>query len=299
MRVQFETFAPSAPQATPLAAQLLAGAVPAALAGNGARPAPNAVPGANTPGANTNATATAKTAIGAPTGLATSTPAMTAGDAVAAALSAGAQPGGSPGAPLKPVTVPPLPPTGGEPILIDTAGSPAAPLGTAAFEGLSASQGAIRAASTATPNAAPPQPPVAEQVTVQILTAARAGFERISVELRPANLGRVDVELTIAADGRVQAVVTADKTETLELLQRDAKGLEKALQDAGLEADANSLQYSLRGEGDGAGSNEQDASSALSASGSEDDDPDAIPLALAARAAPPAGSPGHTVNLVI
>ena len=290
VRVQFESVAPSAPQATPLAAQLLAGTAPAALAGNGA-------PTGHTPGAATNAAAAAKSGAGATAGLATTRPTMTAGDAVVAALTAGAQPERAPGAPLKPVTVPPLPPTGGEPIVFDTAGSPFNPLGTVASEGLLASQGAIRAASTAAPNAATPQPPVTEQVAVQILSAARAGFERISVELQPANLGRVDVELTIAADGRVQAVVTADKSETLDLLQRDAKGLERALQDAGLDADANSLEYSLRGEGDGA--DEHGTSNALSASEGEDNDPDAIPLALAAQAAPPAGAPGHTVNLVI
>ena len=42
-------------------------------------------------------------------------------------------------------------------------------------------------------------------------------------------------------------MVNADRPETLEALQRDARGLERALQDAGLRTDSNSLSFNLRG----------------------------------------------------
>jgi len=55
-------------------------------------------------------------------------------------------------------------------------------------------------------------------------------------------------------DGRVSAVVTADNKDTLDLLQRDQRALERALQDAGLKADSGSLSFNLRGGGEGGNS---------------------------------------------
>ena len=92
----------------------------------------------------------------------------------------------------------------------------------------------------------------ADQFAVHVARAAAAGTDHISIKLKPAALGQVDVKLEITQDGRVAAVVTADNSDALDLLQRDARALERALQDAGLKTDSNSLQFSLRGEG-GAG----------------------------------------------
>ena len=43
-------------------------------------------------------------------------------------------------------------------------------------------------------------------------------------------------------------IVSIERPETFELLQRDARGLEKALQDAGLKTDSGSLSFNLKGE---------------------------------------------------
>lgn len=114
-----------------------------------------------------------------------------------------------------------------------------------------APQAAQRAGSGPVPPAgtpAPPQPPVSEQISVQISKAVKAGIDRIDIQLRPKELGRVDVRLELAGDGRVNATVTVDNRETLELLKTDARGLEKALDDAGLKTDSNSLNFNLRGQ---------------------------------------------------
>lgn len=87
------------------------------------------------------------------------------------------------------------------------------------------------------------------QVAVQIARAAQDGVNQIQVRLNPAELGRVDVKLDVGHDGRVIAVVTADKQETLDLLQRDQRGLERALQDAGLQTNSGGLSFSLRHDG--------------------------------------------------
>ena len=50
-------------------------------------------------------------------------------------------------------------------------------------------------------------------------------------------------------DGMVSAVITADRADTLDMLARDAKSLERALADAGLKTDSGNLQFNLRGEG--------------------------------------------------
>jgi hypothetical protein len=92
-----------------------------------------------------------------------------------------------------------------------------------------------------------PQPvPVAEQIAVRVARAVSEESSKISLQLRPESLGRVDVDLEIHRDGRVTALIVVEKSETLEWLRRDARHLEQALHDAGLKTDSQSLGFSLR-----------------------------------------------------
>tara|TARA_Y100001934_G_scaffold255213_1_gene321976 strand:- start:101 stop:2437 length:2337 start_codon:yes stop_codon:yes gene_type:complete len=94
--------------------------------------------------------------------------------------------------------------------------------------------------------------PASNQVFVQLTKAVQNGQNKITVQLRPEELGRVEVKLDIGGDGKVKAMVMADKPETLDLLQKDSRILERALQDAGLKTDNNSLSFNLQGkEGNG------------------------------------------------
>ena len=86
------------------------------------------------------------------------------------------------------------------------------------------------------------------QIAINIQKAVAQGKDTVTIQLRPEDLGRIDVKLEVGKDGQVQAHVRAEKPETLELLQRDARGLERALQDAGLRTDSGSLSFGLRGE---------------------------------------------------
>lgn len=88
---------------------------------------------------------------------------------------------------------------------------------------------------------------VGNQIAIQIQKAVGDGLDQVRIQLKPANLGRVDVKLELAPDGRVTAVISVEKPETLDLLQRDARGLQTALQDAGLRADSDSLSFGLKG----------------------------------------------------
>ena len=86
-----------------------------------------------------------------------------------------------------------------------------------------------------------------DQVGVTIKQAVNAGQDRIIVQLDPADLGRVEIKMEVQ-DGRAHVVVTADSKDTLELLQRDARQLERSLQEAGIEADANEMEFNLQQE---------------------------------------------------
>ena len=121
----------------------------------------------------------------------------------------------------------------------------------AALTGIDPMQVATRGMD-ARPSSAPatdrPVPP--NEVAVNIQRAAARGEDRIRIRLHPAELGQVDVRLKVGADGIVRAVVHVDRPETLELMQRDARGLERALQDAGLKTDSGSLSFNLRNNGE-------------------------------------------------
>ena len=90
------------------------------------------------------------------------------------------------------------------------------------------------------------QAALTEQVTFHIKTALADGSSRIRIQLDPAELGRLEIRLHVNADGKTGVVITADNKDTLALLQRDARGLEQALNDAGLKTDSNSLSFNLR-----------------------------------------------------
>ena len=112
------------------------------------------------------------------------------------------------------------------------------------------------------------------------------GQDRVTVRLNPASLGRVEVRIETGIDGQARINVTADRPETLNLLRQDAQSLERALQDAGLKADQNSLNFNLRegrdqagrqladqegdGSGDGTDGGDEDGAE-NGASGREDD----------------------------
>lgn len=93
--------------------------------------------------------------------------------------------------------------------------------------------------------------PAHEQVAVQIQRAARNGMGRLTVDLQPAELGRVEIKMSVDKDKNVTASVVVDRPGTLDLLQRDVRNLERILQDAGLQTGAGSLSFSLRDPGSG------------------------------------------------
>jgi chemotaxis protein MotD len=93
-----------------------------------------------------------------------------------------------------------------------------------------------------------PQPAVVPPagLAIEIAGKALAGKNRFEIRLDPPELGRIEVRLDVDRDGNVTSRLTADRADTLDLLRRDAAGLERALQDAGLKTAENGLQFTLR-----------------------------------------------------
>ncbi|MEQ9448316.1 MAG: flagellar hook-length control protein FliK, partial [Rhodospirillaceae bacterium] len=102
--------------------------------------------------------------------------------------------------------------------------------------------------ATDRPHTTPQQ--VIDQIRVNITRAAKAGMDPVTIQLKPENLGRVEVKLEMSDDHKVRVTVTADSKETLQLLQQDSRGLERALNDAGLRTDSSNLHFNLRNDGD-------------------------------------------------
>jgi flagellar hook-length control protein FliK len=91
------------------------------------------------------------------------------------------------------------------------------------------------------------QTPVTEQVVFHIKSAVGNGMTRISIQLHPEDLGRLDITLDVDTKGKTGVTIIADNKQTLDLLQRDLQNLQKALSDAGLKSDPDSLSFNLRG----------------------------------------------------
>lgn len=89
-----------------------------------------------------------------------------------------------------------------------------------------------------------------------IATHAKDGHSRFEIRLDPPELGRVDVKLKVGSDGEVRAHLIVERSETLDMMMRDQRGLERALENAGLKTDGSGLQFSLRDQGNGNQSNQ-------------------------------------------
>jgi chemotaxis protein MotD len=120
---------------------------------------------------------------------------------------------------------------------------------------------AAPAASATAPATVAPQSAAEELTNVTDLGAviaakSAAGAKSFEIRLDPAELGRVEIKLTVGADGKADATIVAHRPETLALLLRDSQNLERTLRESGLDVSNSSLNFSLKGQerqGDGGG----------------------------------------------
>lgn len=99
-------------------------------------------------------------------------------------------------------------------------------------------------------NSATQSHPATQMVAATLQRAAQGnGNTQITLQLDPAELGKVEVKMTIDQDNMMKAVITAEKPETHMMMQRDSQTLEKALQAVGLDSSSDSLSFELAQDG--------------------------------------------------
>jgi flagellar hook-length control protein FliK len=84
------------------------------------------------------------------------------------------------------------------------------------------------------------------QVAFEMVRQLHQGQSRFTLRIDPPELGRVDVKMHVDASGNVNARLTVERSETLDMFQRDKGALEKALTQAGLDSGKTNLEFSLR-----------------------------------------------------
>jgi flagellar hook-length control protein FliK len=109
------------------------------------------------------------------------------------------------------------------------------------------------ASATAPPNPAtvassvpvpPPTAAVTRQIAVHIAQSLNEGTRTVTVELHPAELGRVEIHLSFHTDG-MNVRMTVDRPETFEALSHDRSGLQQQLAQAGVDIGGGGLDLRL------------------------------------------------------
>ncbi len=83
-------------------------------------------------------------------------------------------------------------------------------------------------------------------IAYEFVSNVRAGISRFQIQLNPPEMGRIDVKMDIDNNGTLNARLSVERVETLDLLQRDARALERALAQAGLDNSKTNLEFSLK-----------------------------------------------------
>jgi len=106
------------------------------------------------------------------------------------------------------------------------------------------------------------QPNPATQMIAGIMTrsAQDGSNDTVSIRLDPPELGTVNVRLEFGKDKTVKAHLMVEKPETYMMLQRDGLSLERALQNAGLDANSASISFELASQNGGTFSHDNNGS---------------------------------------
>jgi hypothetical protein len=92
---------------------------------------------------------------------------------------------------------------------------------------------------------------IGQDMGVAIVHRLAAGEQERVVRLEPAALGRIEVRMAFDDQGGLRAVIAADNPVALDMLRRDSADLARALNDAGIRNDGQSLRFQTDGNGGG------------------------------------------------
>lgn len=85
-----------------------------------------------------------------------------------------------------------------------------------------------------------------QSIALSIAQKAQNGLQQFEIRLNPPELGRVNVRLEFGKDGQVTTHLIVERPETLDLLNKDARQLERALTEAGVKIENDGLSFSLK-----------------------------------------------------
>lgn len=102
-------------------------------------------------------------------------------------------------------------------------------------------------ASVPTPAGSATPPRVADQVAPAIVRLATGsnGAQSLTIRLDPVALGQIEIRIERTGDRTTRVIVLAERADTLALLRHDKPALEKALDQAGLSANARDIDLRL------------------------------------------------------
>jgi flagellar hook-length control protein FliK len=87
----------------------------------------------------------------------------------------------------------------------------------------------VKVSEIAKPQAADQPKSVGAQVEEPVTKAIQQGETRVELQLEPAHLGKVTVELTQREDGTIHVALYAENGQTRGLLEKDMSGLQQLL----------------------------------------------------------------------
>ena len=98
---------------------------------------------------------------------------------------------------------------------------------------------------------------ITDQVQFSLAAPSQPGAPHtVTIQLKPAELGRVEVRIERSAEGPTKVELAVERTDTLMMLVRDQSHLHQALDQAGVPQDGRTVQFSLSSDNLGnAGSN--------------------------------------------
>jgi flagellar hook-length control protein FliK len=107
--------------------------------------------------------------------------------------------------------------------------------------------GTTTLAPQATPTTQATQVAPAAQVAPSLVSLAQiqGGTQRLTLHLDPASLGHVEVQIDRPQDAPPQVLITVQRQQTLDLLQRDQPQLQHALDQAGVPKEGRTLTLHL------------------------------------------------------
>ena len=98
---------------------------------------------------------------------------------------------------------------------------------------------------------------VAREIGLEIARRVSAGSEELVIRLDPAELGRINIRMTVNEHGQLRAVVAADTAAVVDAIRNDLSELTRALEQAGLRTDSQSFRFDRSGGGDPGGAWQQ------------------------------------------